>query len=1390
MAFVLRDAEHQNHEHFQQLDTSISQYWGAKEWRDTQSVVDLLQNHLDASQYSFENRLLERCGLSRTMIPSGSHHFIENLVATYFSRDVPSIENDGPTLQIADFGGTHFESNADLYTALSTVTGPALKISVKMASEEEVLWLPYAEVRTVPERFEVQGVRFRDDGSGYDGKLLASVGVTSKTENSLRRGCKGEGAKVSCTHLLRNGISVVLASRNSLEAWTAIPEFIDGRLQFTQRVFNHRSRSTRHGSWTEIDFGHEDTNPVIAEKYRDLLDLRRGEGLGKHVLDFSAHFAGNVFADSRLHQSDVARVYVTGLLVEERSDLLLSYNIGDKNAVSGRDRKHVKPELLDGIIVDKVITSSAPSDIRLLLSALKDGKRVRETSLLIAHGCEKLVEMALWKEEASRLFRFKPGKTLFTEGPLSPKKARDAENAGAEVVELSYPPGVAEFLTTLVTGVKADTEASKAAYGLSSRETPRDTSTRLPLCRFSADELRQGAERAKEVFKKFAVSTRSALGSNPFETVIDSLFRLPFTTVAEDAEKLPASFVLRGSLVEVTEPACPSRVTPEVQAALGFIRYALSRETLDTTVQNTLTFSITPNEHEILEALEKTRPRFTAAGEYQEAVTRQKRLNDLASSERVYQDARSFEAIAREAPSLEALASQTRSLHLAGVSGNAYKVGGYAQIVTLNCKLEALTGSRERRREPPYGPSEYSSSRHWFQTPTYQTSHSKLNDPFNPESSVKISRFPIEEIPTLQEYPPTDEGFISIEALTKAALTEYSTNSSPDILIAVKNGQPIVTNAEGESSNVWRPLVARKNAVYIVKRGDYVLMKPPWSLQLTSTLSKVDPSPIIPATEVVQKTYYTQLDVEHGAHEVRHPSRIAREIIQNHRDATKGAVTISFDVELPTGETRTMSSEEIMRLRPSEGEIIGLHVADDGDGFDLGYLLTLGASSIEKKLGLCAGQHGEGLKLLSSALTRVGAEVTFRSQNFSAVPRTYTRTFTDHEAGTEVMREFLAFDVTPQESKRRGSVTSVKFSKVNREDSDMVKFYRELTDLFDPRSENTGDNITFCEPPSSVAERGDGVLRIVKDAPRGVLFEGGVRIAGTSPLAFSYDGLGLSSDRDRTAIDPNTLVQRLHDYWEYSSTLEEKKELVRFLVENPLEFVTEREALNMGAGITGYTPDWAVAFNGVYPGAYLTSEYMLNNLRSMQTSSIRTPSWYAPNVVPLHQAQIAVSNEPLSRFPILKVEEALHWKLWSSGVPTSGQAFEDEMSQTRIVSDQEKRAIRSCFSIAADEVIARCHSLERKGVAPPFSSSLAEKMKEELAQLNLDSIFVMSSRWDCFAALTHIGSGVREVYVREDLVATPERFFSVMVHELTHRGTGARDGSLDFNAALLLLSEA
>jgi hypothetical protein len=411
-------------------DPLIDPKYGSATWRAEQSIIDILQNHLDAHQ-----------------------------------RNNPGIL---PNIQI-------------LITCDSTQTQ-----GVKQK------WIALESLTKYDSTWNISGLRVHDRGAGFNHGFLGLMGASTKEDDPTTRGGLGEGLKMSVAHLLREGCQVRLGSFTPESTWACSPTVRNNSLIFEGRETNNPGKI--RGSFTEVVLP---KNSKLEATFQKALDSRNGPGLAQYILDFRRQSDGNldINKDCLVKSFGQSKVYVKGLFVESIPNAIFSYNLGEKWAITGRDRKRVSKEVLHKAIEKELCECSDTKIVEKVVSYIAKHKSAAlEHTILTASSKVADNSQDLWRATIEKVFKLEPGKNILVSNKLEAGATNKISELGYDIIFVNAPDNFLDFIDNLypdkiVTSQKLSTQnheirsRANRLTDLASAEMPKAAKIKAPSTR-------------------------------------------------------------------------------------------------------------------------------------------------------------------------------------------------------------------------------------------------------------------------------------------------------------------------------------------------------------------------------------------------------------------------------------------------------------------------------------------------------------------------------------------------------------------------------------------------------------------------------------------------------------------------------------------------------------------------------------------------------------------------------------------------------------------------------------------------------------------------------------------------------------------------------------------
>lgn len=965
------------------LDPHIAAGYGKLDWRDEQSVIDLLQNSLDA-----------------------------NLVR--------SIQT-GEKFQLP-------------------------QIHLRVSNGKEVRNVAMESLTQLDESWKIKGVRIADKGRGFSQELLGLMGTTTKRDAETLRGGLGEGLKMSVNRCLRAGVQMRLWSVHDSGAWIVHPQHHQDKLVFNGRLVEFERRSKITGSFTDIDLSTA-TDQDFAEKIADCFDPRKGEGLGKYALEFSkAKDDLELTKNSELTKSGIpaGRIYVLGLLVEERENqLLFSYNLGDKFAIGGRDRKHVDASKLEQAIGEFIQTTDSPQLIRKILQAVKDNHQTPEVlalSTTVLPNNEKTRE--IWRTQFEKLFNFIPGQSLITASSIETDQKRALADREYELIEVaSNLENFERFIAALYPGQNV---TARSALDLG-----QESEVSVPISQEVISQLLEDSNwvaGAPSVYAgnywEIEASNKVPIDSPIYDSKLGKILVHPEARVDQSYKTKFWQEILKAS----SRVSSHSVSTQDlVDRHFKLIGGAETDSLADVLKQHPI--KVLPVSVDFQGSIDAYRE-FNARNE----ILRELKSSNLSKNE-----------VEQKLAGLLPNQSGLSSLFFV-FDGVAYKIDaahGLPKLVPMT-QLDLYSKDLTRLKDFLTGTLSNISGKsvrahQYFNKilPSHQIIETPTN--FNDLTSINLSKI-IEKIgdqnnSAVKAEKNEADVIELVRPIKLSALPEVVQATRPIIFnLDIPEGESRKFNFKTSSKDVTLILHNIKGRTYIEvpqpgKPSNFfdavgtTFNNPAFNLEVgvsgivvrssedaEITLLPSLSSAMLPEQNRGRPSIETSIDTNYGKGFWDHPARVFFDTLSNHIDASKSLPEIKLyivnwlQVPLRIQEINLASLAEIPRDKLDTIMLVGFSIEDDGEGFTTPYLQILGGSS---KSSSEIGKFGEGLKMVSAASKRLGLEMQIESRDWIARPTSIKKAIKDFEENSNLETELLGFNLKWNSEPRVGSKTIV-----------------------------------------------------------------------------------------------------------------------------------------------------------------------------------------------------------------------------------------------------------------------------------------------------------------------------------------------------------------------------
>lgn len=1070
------------------FDLQASLEYGDSTWRTEQSIIDLLQNHLDAEAYRHAVKLATAAlkhDETRGGVPDFFSHDLNSLVA--FSKRWPFISDDSVFLDSVIPTG-YLDNPKELAEKIGEIEGPELpKIEVILSNQngvERVVSIDNLEI--VDEEWKIVGVRFNDSGYGYDAKLNAIFAPT-KQNFSFMRGRFGQGTKISMIALLREGCEIRISSRTvegktgEVHEWSGSPKISSETVSFEgnkRRLFNPDDELGA-GTTTEIRFNNADER--VVSQFRSMLDSRYGEGLGRYVLDYHPLKDTFIYGSIRTQTSVSVRpelngrVFVQGLEVPHSTDFIsgFCYNFGSGEVLTGRDRTHLEREKIkeDIAYLWGGVTNQEALE-RLYILILSPRLRTVEHEV-IPEGLDlTLMDSALpaHKEALSKVI-----------GVL-PEDDSPIVCVGSDELSI-YPKDAKKILRDK--GYPTLLEFGSKSYDmrrLISKVMGRDrvvdfASVWGEIQQGSVVEGRKVGERLKEQYESvvnssidYAVGVLSELGySNAGDVTRSMELELIYDIeTSNGAKQIIRSRQIRrkenqfkGSgyyLVFNPQYFDDNNIIPEElsQADYNRLRFAVESEILKLGYISVSRHEFIPSEQYIIAQGLANRLIAREAHRFGDSIEIAKKISidspvleqvDRSIDEMMDGDRRIVEV--REI--IISLLWQSSDIEF--VKNSIFKLGELASgsddlILYVNTELMKMS---------LIGRKFFDGSKIWT-----------LSKSENEQDLLTIKEVKTQEIGRIHDLPIYSIG----SGLNGFLAVPFDFSNTETVVIRTKNSEHPISKYKRRSLQIPHILSDFDNIEdYFGKNGgtyfsEHVFVENgliffpiPSINDLAKNIeeyfdTELGVSFYTPGESEADEQNWgesyisTNASIEYGGGKVwDDPIRIFSDIVQNHLDA--GNVEILYQLE---GVDGWVGVEELLLEENRNIPIVGVQIKDDGSGYTTSGLTIWGDSA--KKSGGKKGRFGEGMKMLSAACVRSGIGLSCSSRDWDAVASSREQYIRAH--GRTKMLKMVGFDMKWRDEVIQGSVTTLSLPVDN--DGRAQSWishnnWKKWMDILDPRGE-------------------------------------------------------------------------------------------------------------------------------------------------------------------------------------------------------------------------------------------------------------------------------------------------------------------------------------------------
>lgn len=1384
-------------------ETGIDIKYGENTWRPVQSVIDLAQNHLDASTTVYEKRLLGLVGNTQYEPTNKAQQEVVFLLKKIkYSKEPDDSEQAYSALR--NVLGGNMPDRKLLTESLKGIDYPLPRVRLRVTNGEESKFIDYNDLRNLPQDWEIVGFRIYDAGSGFDNKLLGIMGASTKKENVSKRGGLGEGLKMSVTHLVRSGATVRLLSRNEDQLWIARPQIKEGSVVFEGKQRKETDPAEK-GSITDVDFGSPTFDAKARKEISSALDSRIGEGLGKFALEFRGEeFLPLIDNSVELTNHGVprGRVYIKGLLVEEIDDLLFSYNLKDKFAIAGRDRKTVKREDLNALIKTTIESFDSVDQIANLLSLVSGNKNFMELQVLDSNLKLSDNKKELWKQAVAQAFNFTLGKDLFASSDLPSHQRRLALENGYHIVNISpkYMQAVSLF---------------ESLYGkgnvVSFEHFQWERIDRYAVSKNIFDTDRPLDSKAQAILDRFMNKFKDIISSSGYIWDNSRLRDLKFARRGDSSQ---FSFDLYGSLfyynlgrnvLHVKDSGLiKNDFATRADMYVELLKTAMGKHVFDTVTQDLI-----------------TRMAGKAVGDLRPELLKKFKFQPSSKDHIKFEAPVTYSQELREQD--DALIAFYRLVEI---------------VNTPNITKEKLeeTLAQMRRSMPKQfatrklGPSDLGDQSINYSIITNFESY------FNRKLYVLDEKFNLIEFTASASNDTILDGGIDKQNVdfpsTPLRLPYRLEDGKSMRLTFFKGNQEMQVLVKRQGNRVFTVRTEDKGATQIVGKGlfSHYFYFGNLKCEIFNNFVRMQKFTIGGENEKVlieknERSTALQLEennrgkdfissnitLDYGAEVWRDPERILLDVLQNHIDAKKGELpNISYTVVGLEGKVLRVSKDDLKDLS-KEWKVIGMNIKDNGDGYTTPYLTGLGKTT---KGDEDLGKFGEGLKMLAASAVRQGIKIEIGSRDWVAIPIAYEQTVKDYETGKEQRFSMLGYKMKWLDGREQGSHTNfsvlelgedqesltleqtVKLQEIFTQTSGIGNAWAEWTEVLDPRNSNEYGQRgldRFVLPPQE-KPRTNGAVTLLMDYP-GRVFEKGLIIPGDAGklMMFGYSiDEAIINTRERNTFNPEMLKAYLSDYFSNLTDTEVMEQILRTAKANPKSDFYEYQLLGSASTMTRVL--WRQTYHKVFGDNAILS--LQPELLAKQTEQ-RELGYDAYERLSVNMLESFVANESHLENNNLQILPAGLTSFFKDLVYSS-EDFTNKLQEMEVELPKESKEKlfvhiqninRVLLTIleSIDSNLDRKRYLNKTISDDRYHNSLEER-KENLLRVKPENIRIKNSSFPVSGMVEANQNGEAVISLNYKLLFDSREFLNTYIHEAAHYLSGQPDYAIGFQQFMMTLA--
>ncbi|MEN9328737.1 MAG: hypothetical protein RI947_1545 [Candidatus Parcubacteria bacterium] len=1430
-----------------EYDIQTTERLGERTWRDEQSLVDLLQNHLDANDLKCALDLGSKIYGSDKMIFMLEHsdeYYIKAVrdllaVKKEFGDRTDDPDYTVPYQSFISEKGAFVEAVADI-----SPETPSIEICLK-TTWGDLHWVPYRNLPYIhKEDAQIVGVRFADNGLGYDEQLNAIFAPT-KTGFDFLRGRFGQGAKMSMVRLMNAGCDVKInSSCKLLESgeyieWEGHPEYSQDtrtvHFKGKRRRLYTTDDSAPSGTTTEIMFDKADGDVVA--KIVAMLDMRDDNlGLGKYVReylpeDIQASYKSAMSYKERSQEEDSlqisldprvsGKIFIQGLEVPAHGiTTAFSYDFTSKDLFTGADRTWLD--------VDKV-----KKEVVKAWAHIKDLDYIKRLQALILDETYTAAQEVLWIDDIGNTLgydvkdlhiqalkeRFKiqdntQGLVLMTRSEIV-----DSGMDIVKLVKLGFAIGIVEgnkyqidkYISKTLSSLHGyrfrTLSAESAKKYIKEEETAKSIETQVVPERIQAELeaiLAEVKQRVGSYLTDAGLTDEAKLlsdldidigcagesGTPAFVKIgqggNEAEFRIVISSDIFENKQFPET-------ISHADRRCIEFMTEmQILALIGNAgHYVDNRLTSGQDVVNALLHrSVSPQLRHTAEQINITTPDDNMRNRMIYSTSPEKAVDEahIAVQEAAHNLSSNFATFDEVKESIDII-----NQHIA--TGLIDEDQLYTMLSPCILRYICFDGTvyyiGTTRRDQKTASIQLLTVPHDTITSAQGVEMYILN---RQSSDMAVALIPYNFA--------TQSGVMLKDSSSEYSLSKYQYTHS--IGSYLNDGSSKLSTEDFFKSMFLRNHHLGTNCIYfpigalskdtVDNRIAYIKDEYDLTVDLGGGIHSKEKN--------TGKDYLeTTLSEDYGGGKAWDKGiRIFGDIVQNHIDEAGKNVEILYQV-IKDGETVWISAEELCQPENSELELAGIRFGDNGRGYTTRQLTILSEST--KNGAGQRGKFGTGMKMLTASCVRHNFDLAFSSRDWRASATKRPKTIIQH--GVTATKQMVGFEMEWNEREETGSTTELTAP------SDMgaqqQHIWKEWMSVVDPRQLDDKGNKGLERYIRSLRMVEDDAIRIgnvkiLVNEP-GKLYEGGILIPqavekmGIKTM-FGYDiDDDIIATQERDVVDPDKLRKHLIAAFSKAPT-DICEALLTFITTAPdaayLEYkhigsVDNKKLRHAYYSLFG---DYALLSSADKSRQILASGY--NELNKPLSEFERS----------IHKAIIEFETTHLADDPIVHLDEQsktnLHQKL-SKQVVTTFNLMADLYKRPIPITDQERQPIEQLVRLTAAEMSQRFNTLYETPQGQRLLTMLfASKDRTYIEGDDHVSPEAMLARTDS------IGIGVQpvEVLVGSNRVAEafvhgpygityntknladPNMSGGTTGHEILHLTTNTRDYTTTFMGMLML----